>query len=73
MGSKFMYKGDPLRHRDNDPGYRVGWKAHYKFEKGHLDEELTYGEACKQAAALQAADKEDKIFYPELILYPTQH
>ena len=69
MATALKAKGDPLWRRDGDPGYRVGWRHKYAFEKGHLDGEMTYGEARKKAAELQAADPEKKkVYFPELIL-----
>jgi hypothetical protein len=38
-----------------------------KFEKGHLEGEMTYGEAEKKAAELGASDP-SKAYYPELII-----
>ena len=70
MGQALTSKGDPLWRRPDDPGYRVGWKLKYGFEKGHLDEEMTYAEAEKKAAELQAKDTGDKVYFPEMILYP---
>ncbi len=70
MSGVLTAKGDALWRRPNDPGYRVGWRHRVKFEKGHLDEEMTYGEAKQKAEDLQAVDSEGKIYYPELILYP---
>ena len=67
MAGKLEQKGDPLWRRDSDPGYRVGWKYKYKFEKGHLEGEMTYGEARRQAAEL-AAKEPDKVFWPELVI-----
>lgn len=67
MSGNFTNKADPLRHRAEDSGYRVGWRYKYKFEKGVLDGEMTYGEAKKKAAELQAKEPE-KAFYPEMIM-----
>lgn len=67
MSGNFTNKADPLRHRTEDSGYRVGWRYKYKFEKGFLDGEMTYGEAKKKAAELQAKEPE-KAFYPEMIM-----
>ena len=67
MATVLNAKGDGLWKRTDDPGYRIGWKYKYRFEKGHLDGEMTYGEAQQKAAELQAGDAE-KVFYPELIL-----
>lgn len=69
MAGVLYQKGDALWRRPDDPGYRVGWRHKVKFEKGHLDGEMSYGEAAKQAAELQAKDGEGKVYYPELILY----
>lgn len=30
----FPFAGDPLWRRDQDPGYRVGWRHKVRFEKG---------------------------------------
>jgi len=67
MSERLTSKGDPLWRRANDPGYRVGWRHKVKFEKGHLEGEMTYGEAEKKAAELSAQDPQ-KTYYPELIL-----
>ncbi|MCF7984456.1 MAG: hypothetical protein K9L70_08645 [Thiohalocapsa sp.] len=67
MSGVLKTKGDPLWKRKDDPGYRVGWRSKAKFEKGHLDGEMTYGEAEKKAAELAAKDTE-KTYYPELII-----
>jgi hypothetical protein len=67
MSGVLSFKGDPLWKRANDPGYRVGWRSKAKFEKGHFDEEMTYGEAANKASELAAQDA-SKTFYPELIV-----
>ena len=67
MATTLHAKGDGLWKRADDPGYRIGWKYKYQFEKGHLDGEMTYGEAKEKAAELQAGDPE-KVYFPELIL-----
>jgi len=69
MANTFINRADPLIHRDSDKGYRIGWKLKYGFQRGHFDEELTYGEARKQAQALQAKEPE-KVFWPEMIMDP---
>lgn len=69
MSGVLTAKGDALWRRPDDPGYRVGWRHKVKFEKGHLDGEMTYGEASAKAKELQGADGDGKVFYPELILY----
>lgn len=65
---KFQFSGDPLWRRDEDLGYRVGWRHKVRFEKGHLEGEMTFGEASRKAAELQAKDSEGKVYYPELVL-----
>ena len=67
MATLLKSKGDTLWKRADDPGYRIGWRSKAKFEKGHLDGEMTYGEAAAKAAEL-AAQEPDKTFYPELVL-----
>ena len=67
MSGVLSYKGDPLSRRADDPGYRVGWRSKAKFEKGHFDEEMTYGEAAAKARELAAQDPE-KTYFPELII-----
>jgi hypothetical protein len=66
MATLLKSKGDSLSKRAADPGYRIGWRSKAKFEKGHLDGEMTYGEAVAKAEAL-AAQEPDKTFYPELV------
>ena len=58
---KFQFTGDPLWRRDEDPGYRVGWRHRVRYEKGYLEG------ARRTAAELQAKDPEGKVYYPELI------
>ena len=67
MAGTLSFKGDPLRKRAEDAGYRVGWRSKTKFEKGHLDGEINYGEAAAKAQELAAAEP-DKTFFPELIV-----
>mgnify|MGYP001818481942 FL=1 len=67
MSGVLSFKGDPLWKRTEDPGYRVGWRSKAKFEKGHLEGEMTYGEAAKKAEELAAQDP-DKTYYPELVI-----
>lgn len=69
MAGVYINRAHSLLRRDADTGYHVAWKHKYGFEKGHFDEELTYGEAKKKAAALQAKDK-DKVYWPEMIMDP---
>lgn len=65
---KYHFTGDPLMKRENDPGYRVGWRHKVRFERGHLEGEMTYGEASRKAAELQTKDTEGKVYFPELIM-----
>jgi hypothetical protein len=67
MAGTLHFKGDPLWRRADDPGYRVGWRHKVKFEKGHLEGEMTFGEAERKAAEL-SAQAPDKTYYPELII-----
>ncbi len=67
MAGNFVPKADTLLHREADHGYRIGWKYKYRFERGHFDEEMTYGEAKRKAAELQAKEP-DKVFWPEVIM-----
>jgi hypothetical protein len=66
VAGKLYNKGDALWRRDGDSGWRVGWRHRYEFEKGHFDDEMTYGEAKRKAADLQSGDNE-KFYFPELI------
>ena len=68
MAGKLTQKGDSLWRRASDPGYRVGWRHKVKFEKGHLEGEMTFGEASKKAAELQAQETDQKVYYAELII-----
>ena len=65
-GKKYRFAGDPLLRRDSDPGYQVGWRHKVRFEKGHLEGEMSYGEASRRAAELQAKDTEGKVYFPEM-------
>ena len=69
MAGNFKPRADSLTRRSSDSGYQVGWKLKYGFEKGHLEGEMTYGEAKKKAAELQAKEP-DKVFWPEMIMDP---
>jgi hypothetical protein len=53
--------------RESERGYRVGGRSTARFVAGHLDGEMTYGEAASKARELSAQDKE-KTYYPELII-----
>lgn len=68
MGTVLKTKGDPLWKRQNDPGYRIGWRSKAGFETGYLDGEMTYGEAEKKARELAAKDSA-KTYFPELIIF----
>jgi len=67
MAGVYINRAHSLLHRDGDAGYRVAWKLKYGFEKGQLDEEMTYGEAKQKAAELQAKAP-DKVYWPEMIM-----
>lgn len=67
MAGVLSFKGDPLWKRASDPGYRIGWRSKARFEKGHLEGEMTYGEASQKAEELASQDP-SKTFYPELII-----
>lgn len=69
MSGSFILRADPFFKRDSDSGYRVAWKLKYGFEKGHFDEEMTYGEASRKAMELQAKEP-DKAFWAEMIMEP---
>lgn len=69
MAGVYINRADSLLKRDSDTGYRIGWKLKYGFERGQLDEEMTYGEARKKAAELQAKSPE-KVFWAEMIMDP---
>ncbi len=69
MAGVYINRADPLLRRASDKGYRIGWKHKYNFERGHFDEEMTYGEAKKKAEELQAKEP-DKVFWPEMIMDP---
>ena len=67
MAGVLTFKGDPLWKRAADPGYQIGWRSRAGFEKGHLDGEMTYGEAQKKAEELAASDL-TKTYFPEIIV-----
>lgn len=67
MVTLLKHTGDALWKRADDPGYRIGWRSKAKFEKGHLDGEMSYGEAEAKARELSASEP-DKTYFPELIL-----
>lgn len=67
MAAVLSFKGDPLWRRADDPGYQVGWRSKARFEKGHLEGEMSHGEAAAKAAELAAANP-DKTYFPELII-----
>lgn len=69
MAGVYENKADPLLHRQDDKGYTIGWKLKYGFERGRLDEEMTYGEAKKKAEEMEAKEP-DKVFWPEMIMEP---
>ena len=67
MAGTFEMAADPLRRREADHGYTVGWKIKQGFERGRLDGEMTYGEARRKAAELQALHP-DRTYWPEMLL-----
>lgn len=69
MAGVYSNRADSLVKKDDDKGYRIGWKLKYGFQKSHLDGEMTYGEAKKKAAELQAKEPE-KVFWAEMIMDP---
>lgn len=53
--------------RNEDTGYIIAWKSKYEFETGKfVDEQMTYGEACKKCEEL-IAQESDKTFWPEKV------
>ena len=69
MAGVYINRAHPLKKKASDQGYRIGWKLRYGFERGHFDEEMTYGDAQKKAADL-AAKEPDKVFWAEMIMDP---
>ena len=66
-----MYSGIHPK-QESDPGYVVAWKYKYKFEKGSLPGEMSYGEAYKKAADLSRQEP-DKTFWAEKVLEVKRH
>jgi hypothetical protein len=61
---------DPLApKKPDDPGYVVAWKYKSKFETGHFDEPMTYGQAREKAEELSAQDPE-KTFWAQKVVEP---
>ena len=69
MAGVFINKADSLQKRASDKGYCIGWKLRYGFERGHLDGEMTYGEAKKKAEELGAKEP-NKVFWAEMMMEP---
>lgn len=69
MAGVYSNRADSLVKKDTDTGYQVAWKLKYGFQKSHFDGEMTYGEATKKAAELQAKEPE-KVFWAEMIMDP---
>lgn len=69
MAGVYSNRADSLVKKDSDNGYQVAWKLKYGFQKSHFDGEMTYGEAKKKAAELQAKEPE-KVFWAEMIMDP---
>ena len=55
---------DTLYHKNDEPGFVIGWRYKYKFESGYYDEEMTFGEAKKQAEELHEKHP-DMTFWPK--------
>ena len=69
MAGVFINKADTLLKKSSDKGYRIGWKLRAGFQRGHLDGEMTYGEAKKKAAELGTKEP-DKVFWAEMLMEP---
>ena len=69
MAGVYTNRADSLVKRDTDTGYQIAWKLKYGFQKSHLEGEMTYGEATRKAAELQAKEPE-KVFWAEMIMDP---
>ncbi|MBI5463016.1 MAG: hypothetical protein HY941_12595 [Gammaproteobacteria bacterium] len=69
MAGVYINRANPMLRQDGDKGYRVAWKLKYGFQKSRFDKEMTYGEARKQAAELQAKEPE-KVFWAEMMMDP---
>lgn len=69
MAGVYTNRADSLFRRNEDTGFQIAWKLKYGFQKGHLDGEMTYGEAKKKAAELQAKEP-DKVYWAEMIMDP---
>jgi hypothetical protein len=69
MAGVFIYRADPLQRRAKDKGYQINWKLRYGFQTGHLDGEMTYGDAVKKAAELGGKDH-DKVYWAQMIMDP---
>ncbi len=55
---------DTFHHKDDEPGFVIGWKYKYKFESGQYDEEMTYGEARRRVSRLHD-EHPDMTFWPK--------
>lgn len=69
MAGVYINRANPLQRQASDKGYRVNWKLRYGFQTGHLDGELTYGEAVKKAGELGSKDH-DKVYWAAMIMDP---
>ena len=65
----YINRADALQRGVGDKGYTIGWKLRYGFERGRLDEDLSFADAEKKAAELGAKDH-DKVYWPEMIMDP---
>lgn len=72
MAGVYINRANPLRRQAGDKGYCIGWKLRYGFERGHSEDDLTYGEAVKKAAELGSKDH-DKVYWAEMIMDPKFH
>lgn len=55
---------DTFHHKDDEPGFVIGWRYKYKFEAGEYDDEMTWGEARKRVEELHA-EHPDMTFWPK--------
>jgi hypothetical protein len=69
MAGVYVNRANPLSRGEGDKGYTIGWKMRYGFERGRLDEDLSFAAAEKKAAEM-GAKEHDKVFWPEMIMDP---
>jgi hypothetical protein len=63
----YKNRADVFKRNDSDAGYHVGYRSKRGFDKGHLEGEMTYGEARKKAEELAAKD-DSMTYWPEMIM-----